>query len=184
MADKIIPPEEPKFPQAQIANPVVFTDDKFNQFLFIIYYTNPTRNSVRLILDDGSIKVWITRDKFLKLMTDILNGTLLRECQYTLMRIRESLNTYGKFYYYDRVKNIFKELQELDDFEHIRPKDLIEETRRPAEELKKTDLFKPISKQYNTDVLDKSNFAGPKKIFNNLISNITRDFKKKKKKMI
>jgi len=184
MSDDLKVPPEPNFPIPKIINPINFTEDRFSQFMFIVYYTNPTRDSVRLILDDGSIKVWIKRDKFLKLMSDILNETLLYECQVTLYRIKESLSSYGKIYYYNRVRNHFEELMEVADFEKIRPQELLEESRKPLEQKTMQDNFNKVNKQYNEEILNKISFSPPEKLFNKVVSVITKDFAKRKKKTL
>ncbi|MDR3063733.1 MAG: hypothetical protein LBU40_06310, partial [Methanobrevibacter sp.] len=70
---------------------------------------------------------------------------------------------------YDRIKNIFKELQELPEKQHITPSELFKETEFINEKI--NEKFKAVAREYNTQVLDKSPI--PKKtnrIFNKFYS--------------
>lgn len=130
------------------------TDEEYlNEFLFIVWFPNPLKDIVRIILDDGSIKMTMKRDKFLKIMSDILNNTFLKECQYTLFRIKESLNNYGGIYFYDRRENSFIEVKEKLDFNNINPQQIIIETRKNIALEKIKSNFVPeqvVNKDYDT----------------------------------
>jgi len=151
-----------------------------NQFLFAVYYTHPPKDAIRLVLDDGSIKMWIKRDKFTNIITKILNDTLLPEAQRVLYDIKLSLNSYGKLYYFDRQKLIFRELYENVVFENIRPNELIEAAREPLLREKITDNFKQVRHEYE-DHLTKFTFNQPIKEFQKLIT-VIRNWQNKKKK--
>ena len=158
-------------------------EDQMQNFLFIIWFSNPLKDSVRIILDDASIKMWIKRDKFIKIMSDILNATLLPECQYTLFRIKESVYTYGKHFYYDRTKNLFMELQPTIDVEKIRPMELIEHTMSELKPAQREDAYKPIAREWKgttDEIMKKSGFEGAKTFFNKMNAVVRGEFKKKK----
>lgn len=92
---------------------------QLEQFLFIIYYTNPMNDSVRLVADDGAIKMTLKRDRFIFLLNELLQPRTV-EMEKNFQRIKASLNTYGKWYYFDRTQNIFKELGELPREEQLK----------------------------------------------------------------
>lgn len=89
------------------------------QFLFIIYYTNPMNDTVKLIADDGAIKMTLKRDRFVFLLNELLQPRTM-EMEKNFQRIKASLNSYGKWYYFDRTQNIFKELGELPQKEQLK----------------------------------------------------------------
>lgn len=86
--------------------------DKLNQFLFLIFQPNPARDTVRIILDDGTIKMTMKRAKFFNIIGQILDDTLLMEAQKIKFRIKEALNTFGGNFYFDRYNLQFRELGE------------------------------------------------------------------------
>lgn len=86
--------------------------DKLNQFLFLIFQPNPARDTVRIILDDGTIKMVMKRAKFFNIIGQILDDTLLMEAQKIKFRIKEALNTFGGNFYFDRYNLQFRELGE------------------------------------------------------------------------
>ena len=157
------------------------TEEILNNFVFLVYYVNPLKDSVKLVLDDGNIKMWVKRDKFLAIISKILNESLLKECQYTLFRIRESLGKYGGLFYYDRRDNVFKELNESVSFENIRPAELFAESRRNMAVDKITQDFKGINKQYNEQIIDNTQFVQPQTRWNTFFTTI-RKFTSQKKK--
>jgi hypothetical protein len=120
--------------------------EALNNFFFIVWTANPNKDNVRIILNDGTIKLWMRRDKFMKVMKDLL-GPTTHELEYSLYRIEESLHTYGNFYFYDRVNNEFKEVGFLPDFEHINPLDLIKEAHASVVKQTLTDHYKEITKE-------------------------------------
>ena len=108
----------------------VKVEDAFEQFMFMVWIVNPLRDNCRVIMDDGSIKLYLKRDKFLKIMTDLLNKVPRQDLQHNLFRIKESLNVYGGIFFYDRVNNEFRQLYEVVDLKKIRPSELMKESRK------------------------------------------------------
>jgi hypothetical protein len=150
--------------------------EALQNFMFIIWTTNPNKDMVRCILNDGSIKLWLKRDKFRKIIKDLL-GPTTHELEYTLFRINESLLNYGGWFYYDRVKNDFREIGFQNDYEHINPMELINETRKSIVSEKMVDHFKEINKEYQEKTTPL--FAQPAKQFSKFFS-VIRNFTKKK----
>ena len=106
--------------------------DKLNQFLFLIFQPNPARDTVRIILDDGTIKITMKRTKFFNIIGQILDDTLLMEAQKIKFRIKEALNTFGGNFYFDRYNLQFRELGEKPIDKKVSPheNDICGEERR------------------------------------------------------
>ena len=96
---------------------------ELEQFLFILYYTNPLRDQVKIIADDGTIKMTLNREKFIFLFNELLQPRTI-EMEKNFQRIKNSLNTFGKWYFYDRTQNIFKEMGELPQKETLKLKEI------------------------------------------------------------
>jgi hypothetical protein len=120
------------------------------QFLFIMFFSNPTTHMVKLIVDDGSIRMNINYEKFLFLLNELLQPRTM-EMEKNFQRIKASLNSYGKWYYFDRVKNEFRELLELPEKEHISPKDLFANKDTVQQEI--NERFKATAEKYETEVI-------------------------------
>ena len=179
-AQMVNPKSLEEVPKFVIPDPTEY----LNQFVFLLYFVNPVKDNVRIILDDGTIKFYMKRDKFLKIMEDLLNETLLKECQYTLFRIKESLNVYGGIFHYDRKENIFKQVTERVDLSKINPQELLVETRKSLVKEALTENFKQVHKEYQDNVLDKIKFSSVKNNFNKFMTIITSLNEKKKKPML
>jgi hypothetical protein len=104
--------------------------DKLNQFLFLIFQPNPARDTVRIILDDGTIKMTMKRAKFFNIIGQILDDTLLMEAQKIKFRIKEALNTFGGNFYFDRYNLQFRELGEKPIDKKVSPHENENEERR------------------------------------------------------
>jgi hypothetical protein len=124
-----------------------------SQFLFIVYYTNPTSDRIKLIVDDGSIRLSVSREKFVYLFNELLQPRTF-EMEKNFQRIKASLNSYGKWYYFDRIKNEFRELLEMPEKQHISPKDLFANKETIQAEL--NSRFVATVNEYNDKVLSKS----------------------------
>lgn len=153
--------------------------DALQNFLFMIWTSNPNKDMCRLILNDGSIKLWLRRDKFLSIMKDLL-GPTTHELEYTLYRINQSVLTYGNWYYYDRVNNDFREVGFVPDLEKINPMELIKETRKSLIKETIQDNYKKVSTDYEhlTDTI--MNSARPTNYFEKFFK-VIRNFERKKK---
>ena len=148
----------------------VKVEDAFEQFMFMVWVVNPLRDNCRVILDDGSIKLYLKRDKFLKIMTDLLNKVPRQDLQHNLFRIKESLNVYGGIFFYDRVNNEFRQLYEVVDLKKIRPSELMKESRKSLVLEKLSDDFKNVSSEYANKVLNKQSYRTPKNVFQKIFS--------------
>jgi len=107
-------------------------EEDFGQSYIFVWWTDPTRDIVRVSLDDGVIRLHLRRQKFLDLMLSIMDINK-KPTDYNYFRIKESLGRYGGWFHYDRMKDEFKELQEKPNFRRITPRDLIDGTRADFE---------------------------------------------------
>jgi hypothetical protein len=159
----------------------VFLEDekqKLLQFLFLVFFSDPTRNLVKLIVDDGSIKMSISREKFLYLFNELLQPRT-PEIEKNFQRIKAALNSYGKWYFYDRLKNDFRELLELPEIEKINPSELFKNTSMVKEEI--NEKFKATVNKYNEEVISKAPIPhSPTKLLNKFYS-FFRELNHKKK---
>jgi len=162
--------------------PLQTAEEFLNQFVFLVYYVNPVKDSVRLVLDDGSIKLFLKRDKFQGLIEKIINETLEKERQYTLFRIKESLRVYGGLFYYDRKNNEFRQLSDTYDIEKITPQELLSESRKSLVKETLLDNFKDVNREANEHLYSKFNFTPIKKKWNSFTNSVITSFTSKKKK--
>lgn len=165
------------------------TEEYLNQFVFVIYRVNCLRDHVRVVLDDGSIRLFMKREKFLDMMTKLLNESLSREYYNTTFLIKKSLTIEGGIFYYDKVHNKFDQLSENVDFDHIKPQELIQKGR---EQIRGNAVieqinYKHVAKDYDNTVDSKFSFQTIKKSVNRMFGVIRgkgSDFTNKKKPLI
>lgn len=116
------------------------TEEQFQMFMFIIWEPNPRRGVVRVILDDGTIKLHMKYEKFLSVLESVLTSQDMSLDVYrNFQKIRLSLDEYQGVYYYDRVNNIYKRLSSIETIEKLKPKDIYEAER--AKMLGNGDIF-------------------------------------------
>jgi hypothetical protein len=80
-------------------------------FLFCIFTSDPTRDTVRVIIDDGTIKFSMRRDRFANIIKDLCGQELEK-------RVRFCMSEYGTSYLLDRQNLKLEHLSpaELDNF--------------------------------------------------------------------
>lgn len=132
-------------------------NDALKEFIIMIWMTNPKREVVKVILDDGQIRFSLKYDRFYKIMFDTLTD-LIKDSSVmgTLNFIKESLNTYGGIYYLNKSNNEYRQLTNTPGIEHLRPIDIANNTlaQAKAEKEAKMDLFEK-SKQDSKTFFDK-----------------------------
>jgi hypothetical protein len=100
-------------------------ENGFSVAFVYVWEPNPGKDLVKVSLDDGSIRMFLKRQKFLDLMLKVMDidhpGT-----DYNYFRIKESCSRYGGHYFYDRVNDEFRELQEIPVEKRLTPKDIVE----------------------------------------------------------
>jgi len=156
--------------------------EELDQFMFLMWTSNPNTDRVRVILDDGTVKLILKRDKFYDILNDLLQPRD-KQVEYNLYRIKESLNKYGGYFWYDRMKNEFKELSERIDFLNIKPIDYINESRK---QITVKESLADSYKELHQDFKNKTKYTNPKpqtlgNKFNRFF-NVIRNYSEKPKK--
>ena len=82
---------------------ILTTEELLSDFFFLIFCPNPNKNNVRVIIDDGTIKLYTNIPKFIKIIEGTMDekaGTIVKNC----------CETYGCYYVIDRCENTIRKL--------------------------------------------------------------------------
>lgn len=79
------------------------TEELLSDFYFLVFSPNPTKNIVHVLVDDGTIKLWINIDKFIKIVSLIMGSQITGV-------LKSACTTYGCFFMVDRCNNDVKKL--------------------------------------------------------------------------
>lgn len=106
-------------------------DKAWQQFLFIIWTPNPREDKVRIILDDGRIKLTMKQDKFFNLISDVLtedgyDQNTIKALSY----IQTTLNQYSGWFFLDRDKMDFRELSQVEVEQKLMPCQIIKDAQK------------------------------------------------------
>jgi len=82
---------------------VLTTEELLSDFFFLIFHPNPRKNIVRIIIDDGSIKLFTNTPKFIKVIEGIMD-------EKTAMIVKNCCETYGCYYVIDRCEGTVRKL--------------------------------------------------------------------------
>lgn len=82
---------------------ILTTEELLSDFFFLIFCPNPNKNNVRVIIDDGTIKLFTNIPKFIK----IIEGTMNEK---TATIVKNCCDTYGCYYVIDRCENSVRKL--------------------------------------------------------------------------
>lgn len=82
---------------------VLTTEELLSDFFFLVFHPNPRKNIVRIIIDDGSIKLFTNTPKFIKIIEDIMD-------EKTAMIVKNCCETYGCYYVIDRCEGSVRKL--------------------------------------------------------------------------
>lgn len=82
---------------------VLTTEELLSDFFFLVFHPNPRKNIVRIIIDDGSIKLYTNTQKFIKIIEGIMN-------EKTGMIVKNCCETYGCYYVIDRCEGTVRKL--------------------------------------------------------------------------
>lgn len=99
----------------QPVNPI-FQDpaEAMGNFYFLIFTADPSRDKVKIWVDDGSVKLYMKRDKFYDLIEKLIDYK-------TSQVVHEACTTYGCFYALDRVKKTVEKLHANAEHKHLNP---------------------------------------------------------------
>lgn len=87
----------------QTEKKMMTTEELLSDFFFLIFIPNPAKNNVRVIIDDGTIKLYTNIPKFIKIIEGTMNlkaATIVKNC----------CETYGCFYLIDRCEDSIRKL--------------------------------------------------------------------------
>lgn len=82
---------------------VISTEDLIRDFFFILFSPNPAKESVRVIVDDGTYKVHMKSSKFV----GIINSSMGDKAA---LQVKNLCSMYGGFFLVDRVKGTITQL--------------------------------------------------------------------------
>lgn len=89
--------------QETTPNKMMTTEELLSDFFFVIFVPNPTKNNVRVIIDDGTIKLYTNIPKFVSIIKSTMNNevaTIVKNC----------CETYGCWYLIDRCNGDVRKL--------------------------------------------------------------------------
>jgi hypothetical protein len=157
----------------------------FNNFMVILLMPMPHKDAVRVIMDDGVVKLTLKRDKFLSMIMEVLDIDDPR-VRPNYLRIKECLFAYQGFYLYDKVANKFEELTELPNFQRVSPKDLRDSAVEQMKNSVEDDSDYQVLKRMNEELRKKkSPFA---KMFAQSLANkfgiVSRNFHERDKEKV
>lgn len=98
-------------------------DSYLTNFYFIIFSSNPTKDIVRVIVDEGTIKFLMKREKFLNLIERHL-GRQMRD------GVEPCLYEYGTFYMISRVESTLRKLSYKIEMEKINPAQIFKDCNK------------------------------------------------------
>lgn len=83
-------------------------------FFFIVFSANPSKDIVKVYVDEGKIRFIMKREKFLNLIKNHLGDTMRNACE-------PCLSEYGTFYIISRVDYTLRKLSFKNEMEKINP---------------------------------------------------------------
>lgn len=87
----------------EIQNNVATTEELLSDFFFLIFIPNPNKELVRIIIDDGTIKLYANTKKFI----NIIRSTMGEK---SAIIAKNCCDTYGCYYLIDRCENLIRKL--------------------------------------------------------------------------
>ena len=142
------------------------TEEILSDFYFLIFTPNPVKNNVRIIIDDGTIKLWTKIDKFVKIIKLIMNDDMAQV-------VKTACTTYGCYFLIDRCENDIKKLNIKSEESIINIKQLhndIEKAKQTGDKDKvlrerfintiNTPVQERLSKQTMGDYVSHNRFSG------------------------
>lgn len=96
---------------------VISTEDLIRDFFFILFSPNPAKESVRVIVDDGTYKVHMKIPKFVKIINSSMGDK-------AALQVKNLCSVYGGFFLVDRVKGTITQLHLKNDKQILNIKQL------------------------------------------------------------
>lgn len=79
------------------------TEELLSDFFFLIFIPNPNKEIVRIIIDDGSIKLYANTKKFISIIQKAMGDN-------TAIIAKNCCDTFGCYYLIDRCENLIRKL--------------------------------------------------------------------------
>lgn len=109
-------------------------EHSLDQFAFLIFIPNPGIQMIQVIVDDGFVRMTMKIDRFLNIIETVC-GHKERK------RIELKCSEYGTPFYYDRAKQLLKQIQEVPEPQKLTAKKLKEDNEMDKEEEQKKESF-------------------------------------------
>lgn len=147
---------------------------RFEQFIEITWQPIPNRHKVRVWIDDGTFKMVMSNEKFIKTLEDILMDNQSQKTYYNMRNIENSLSQYQGFYQYNRQTDEYRALSQLRFNDKLTKQDLYENARADYDAKFGKDNI--LNHMVNISLFDKMADADIRKqnIQNNLLKNTAR----------
>lgn len=116
--------------------------EKLNDFYFLIFTANPTRDNVKIWVDGDKLTMVMKRDKFYNIIEKLIDYD-------TASSVHLACTTYGCFYQLDRFKKTVQKLHPASIEQHLNPSEDFMKSYKENEK-KQNDL----SGQYQNSIND------------------------------
>ena len=124
-------------------------EEVLNNFYFLIFSPNPTKNIVRVIIDDGSIKLWMNIDKFVQIIKIVVSPEMAQA-------VKAACVTYGCYFMIDRPYNKIRKLNITSEKNIINLKSIHDDIEYAKKNNKKDEaLRKRFIATLDNNILDK-----------------------------
>jgi hypothetical protein len=111
--------------------------EAFETFFFLVFTPNPIKDTVRIIIDDGTIKTTLRRKKFHSVIETICGLDMANA-------IDSALSEMGGFFLLDREKRSIRKLMNTSDFEKLHVMDVIEDAHEQYKGTSKMSLYDAV----------------------------------------
>jgi len=111
--------------------------EAFETFFFLVFYPNPLRDNVKIIIDDGTIRTTLRRKKFHAVIEAICGLDLANSLDVAMSEM-------GGWFLFDRENRSIKKLQNTSDYAHLHIKDVIDDSHKMYTLGKKRSLYEQI----------------------------------------
>lgn len=109
-------------------------EHSLDQFAFVIFIPNPATQMVQVIVDDGFVRMLMKIDRFLNIIENVCG-------HHERKRIELKCSEYGTPFYYDRAKQLLKQIQEVPELKRLTAKKLYDDNEMDKEEESKQESF-------------------------------------------
>lgn len=154
--------------QTQMQSQLTDTETLIKDFFFILFSPNPIKESVRVIVDDGTYKLYMKASKFESIIKDTLG-------EKAALYVRNLCGTYGGFFLVDRIKAQITQLHLKNEKQLLNVKQLHNDIESLKKDSSKEDIVRErflAALQAGTDSAVRRGLAGTKPTYNRFSSTI------------